>query len=190
MHIAFFFLLLISPPQENIFPSTGAGAGRTWPTSARSSYAEEQNPQAVVEQFLALHGALSHATIIAESLTKAAATASGDASTADEDNQVVAVERRRRAASWVGAGLATDLSAFSLQPQTDPSQHRLPTGSRARGRVEEAGCASEGIAACEVTVVPGERASSMLRRRLCRSRSGEAARGQGRAGATDFLGED
>jgi hypothetical protein len=83
-----------------------------------SSSAEEQNPQPAVEQFLALHGALSHATVIAESLTKAAATATssaaGDASTADEDTLAVAAERRRRAASWVGAGLATDLSAFSL----------------------------------------------------------------------------
>jgi hypothetical protein len=98
---------------------------------------EEQNPQAAVEQFLALHGALSHATVIAESLTKAAVTSTSstvdDASTTDEDNPTVATERRRRAASWVGTGLATDLSAFSLQPQTDPGQHRLPTGCRARG---------------------------------------------------------
>jgi hypothetical protein len=78
-----------------------------------SSSAEEQNPQPAVEQFLALHGALSHATAIAESLTKAAATATSSAA-GDEDTLAVAAERRRRAASWVGAGLATDLSAFSL----------------------------------------------------------------------------
>jgi hypothetical protein len=87
-----------------------------------SSAAEEHNPQPAVEQFLALHGALSRATVIAESLTKATTTATaadqsaaGDASTADEDTlAVAAAERRRRAASWVGAGLATDLCAFSL----------------------------------------------------------------------------
>ncbi|GJN04150.1 hypothetical protein PR202_ga21673 [Eleusine coracana subsp. coracana] len=93
-----------------------------------SSSAEEQNPQPAVEQFLALHGALSRATVITDSLTKAAAatapttsaatspdrSVSGDASTADEETLAVAAERRRRAASWVGAGLATDLSAFSL----------------------------------------------------------------------------
>jgi hypothetical protein len=78
-----------------------------------SSSAEEQNPQPAVEQFLALHGALSHATAIAESLTKATATATSSAA-GDEDTLAVAAERRRRAASWVGAGLATDLSAFSL----------------------------------------------------------------------------
>uniref|UniRef100_A0A0A9CZD3 DUF6857 domain-containing protein n=1 Tax=Arundo donax TaxID=35708 RepID=A0A0A9CZD3_ARUDO len=93
-----------------------------------SSSAEEQNPQPAVEQFLALHGALSRATVVTESLTKATATAAvaastatspdrsaaGEASTADEETLAVAAERRRRAASWVGAGLATDLSAFSL----------------------------------------------------------------------------
>ncbi|XP_062192079.1 uncharacterized protein LOC133895634 [Phragmites australis] len=92
-----------------------------------SSSAEEQNPQPAVEQFLALHGALSRAIVVTESLTKATATAAaastaispdrsavgGDASTADE-TLAIAAERRRRAASWVGAGLATDLSAFSL----------------------------------------------------------------------------
>ncbi|KAJ1269441.1 hypothetical protein BS78_07G211900 [Paspalum vaginatum] len=89
-----------------------------------SSSAEEQNPQQAVEQFLALHGALSRATTVTESLTKAAATvstssspdrsATSDASTADEETLAVVAERRRRATSWVGAGLATDLSAFSL----------------------------------------------------------------------------
>ncbi|TVU04779.1 hypothetical protein EJB05_47913 [Eragrostis curvula] len=91
------------------------------------SSAEEQNPQPAVEQFLTLHGALSRATVVAESLTKATAaatavsmatspdrSAAGDVSTADEETLAVAAERRRRAASWVGAGLATDLSAFSL----------------------------------------------------------------------------
>ncbi|KAF0901110.1 hypothetical protein E2562_037967 [Oryza meyeriana var. granulata] len=88
-----------------------------------SSAAEEQNPQPAVEQFLALHAAMSRATVVAGSLTKAAATSTGtspDRSTAseaaavDEESLAIAAERRRRAASWVGAGLATDLSAFSL----------------------------------------------------------------------------
>ncbi|KAL5232354.1 hypothetical protein ABZP36_031130 [Zizania latifolia] len=90
-----------------------------------SSTAEEQNPQPAVEQFLALHAAMSRATVVADSLTKAAAgatsmatspdrSATGEAATVDEESLAVAAERRRRAASWVGAGLATDLSAFSL----------------------------------------------------------------------------
>ncbi|XP_006659647.1 serine/threonine-protein kinase Nek5-like [Oryza brachyantha] len=88
-----------------------------------SSTAEEQNPQPAVEQFLALHAAMSRATVVADSLTKAAATSTAtspdrstvsEAAAVDEESLAVAAERRRRAASWVGAGLATDLSAFSL----------------------------------------------------------------------------
>ncbi|XP_047071121.1 nucleolar and coiled-body phosphoprotein 1-like [Lolium rigidum] len=89
-----------------------------------SSTAEEQNPQLAVEQFLALHSAMSRATVVADSLAKAAASTStatspdqstvGEAASIDEESLAIAAERRRRAASWVGAGLATDLSAFSL----------------------------------------------------------------------------
>uniref|UniRef100_A0ACD5ZVK7 Uncharacterized protein n=1 Tax=Avena sativa TaxID=4498 RepID=A0ACD5ZVK7_AVESA len=91
-----------------------------------SSTAEEQNPQLAVEQFLALHSAMSRATVVADSLAKAAVGTSistatspdrstvGEAKSIDEDSLAVAAERRRRAVSWVGAGLATDLSAFSL----------------------------------------------------------------------------
>uniref|UniRef100_A0ACD5YAW0 Uncharacterized protein n=2 Tax=Avena sativa TaxID=4498 RepID=A0ACD5YAW0_AVESA len=91
-----------------------------------SSTAEEQNPQLAVEQFLALHSAMSRATVVADSLAKAAVATSmstatspdrstvGEAKSIDEDSLAVAAERRRRAASWVGAGHATDLSAFSL----------------------------------------------------------------------------
>ncbi|EEE69083.1 hypothetical protein OsJ_28131 [Oryza sativa Japonica Group] len=88
-----------------------------------SSTAEEQNPQPAVEQFLALHAAMSRATVVTDSLTKATATSTAtspdrstpsEAAAVDEESLAVAVERRRRAASWVGAGLATDLSAFSL----------------------------------------------------------------------------
>ncbi|EEC83968.1 hypothetical protein OsI_30093 [Oryza sativa Indica Group] len=88
-----------------------------------SSTAEEQNPQPAVEQFLALHAAMSRATVVTDSLTKVTATSTAtspdrstpsEAAAVDEESLAVAVERRRRAASWVGAGLATDLSAFSL----------------------------------------------------------------------------
>ncbi|KAF7095542.1 hypothetical protein CFC21_097686 [Triticum aestivum] len=89
-----------------------------------SSTAEEQNPQLAVEQFLALHSAMSRATVVADSLAKAAAATStttspdrstvSEAASIDEESLAVAAERRRRAVSWVGAGLATDLSAFSL----------------------------------------------------------------------------
>ncbi|XP_047049749.1 uncharacterized protein LOC124654807 [Lolium rigidum] len=99
-----------------------------------SSTAEEHNPQPTVEQFLALHGALSRATVITDTLTKSAASpecsAASDAGTvvsaADEETAAVAAERQRRAKSWVNAALATDLSAFGLYnlkqaPATVPS---------------------------------------------------------------------
>ncbi|CAM0952439.1 unnamed protein product [Alopecurus aequalis] len=87
-----------------------------------SSAAEEHNPQPTVEQFLALHGALSRATVITDTLTKSAASpecsAASDAGTVvsatDDETAAVAAERQRRAKSWVNAALATDLSAFGL----------------------------------------------------------------------------
>ena len=87
-----------------------------------SSAAEEHNPQPTVEQFLALHGALSRATLITDTLTKLAAppecSAASDAGTVvsatDDETAAVAVERQRRAKTWVNAALATDLSAFGL----------------------------------------------------------------------------
>ncbi|KAL6846769.1 hypothetical protein ACP4OV_024217 [Aristida adscensionis] len=89
-----------------------------------SSTAEEQNPQPTVEQFLALHAALSRATVITDTLAKPAASAASPdrcsdagtvASAAEEEAAAaVAAERRRRATSWVSAALATDLSAFGL----------------------------------------------------------------------------
>jgi hypothetical protein len=132
-----------------------------------SSAAEEHNPQPAVEQFLALHGALSRATVIAESLTKATTSpdqsAAGDACTADEDTlAVAAAERRRRAASWVGAGLATDLSAFSLYNlRPTPANVASPLAVVLVGR------AGEGLAVCKVTVVPGEGEGKGRLQRCC-----------------------
>ncbi|KAK3129721.1 hypothetical protein QOZ80_6BG0483770 [Eleusine coracana subsp. coracana] len=90
-----------------------------------SSTAEEQNPQPAVEQFLALHSALSRATVITDTLTKPTTSAASPArstasdagtavSSADEEAAALAAERRRRATSWVSAALATDLSAFGV----------------------------------------------------------------------------
>uniref|UniRef100_A0ACD5XUK1 Uncharacterized protein n=1 Tax=Avena sativa TaxID=4498 RepID=A0ACD5XUK1_AVESA len=88
-----------------------------------SSAAEEHNPQPTVEQFLALHGALSRATVITDTLTKSAASpecsaAASDAGTVvsatDDETAAVAMERQRRAKSWVNAALASDLSGFGL----------------------------------------------------------------------------
>jgi hypothetical protein len=99
--------------------------GRSSSYAEVSSTAEEQNPQPAVERFLALHSALSRATVITDTLTKPAASvaspalsAASDAGTAvssaDEEAAALATERRRRATSWVSAALAADLSAFGV----------------------------------------------------------------------------
>ncbi|GJN15570.1 hypothetical protein PR202_gb02493 [Eleusine coracana subsp. coracana] len=179
-----------------------------------SSSAEEQNPQLAVEQFLALHGALSRATAITESLTKAAAatatatsaatspdrSASGDASTADEETLAVAAERRRRAASWVGAGLATDLSAFSLynlkptpanissplavvlvdesaKPATKASPPAKSRMSPAKGKVRAGSVAAAAAAAAPPPPPEWERGGGAEERGELARRLGEESRG-------------
>nr|ABA94443.1 hypothetical protein LOC_Os11g37480 [Oryza sativa Japonica Group]BAG98065.1 unnamed protein product [Oryza sativa Japonica Group] len=59
--------------------------------------------------------------------------APSEAAAVDEEFLAVAVERRRRAASWVGVGLATDQCCLlPLQPQAGTHQCCLPAGRRAR----------------------------------------------------------
>ncbi|CAL9750035.1 unnamed protein product [Musa acuminata subsp. burmannicoides] len=87
-----------------------------------STCAKEERPQSAVEQFLALHASLCSATAVANSLSKTI-PASPTVSSPDappvgdqipEEALRVSAKNRRRAASWVGAALATDLSPFSL----------------------------------------------------------------------------
>ncbi|RRT51332.1 hypothetical protein B296_00051171 [Ensete ventricosum] len=84
-----------------------------------STCAKEERPQSAVEQFLTLHASLCSAAAVADSLSKtipATPTVSsppvGDQ--ISEEALRVSANNRRRAASWVGAALATDLSPFSL----------------------------------------------------------------------------
>ncbi|KAG1363697.1 hypothetical protein COCNU_11G005240 [Cocos nucifera] len=82
-----------------------------------ASTAREDNPQPVVEQFLALQAFLSRASLVADSLVKTAVTSpdrspSGDPIPAEAIK--ISADKRRRASSWVHAALATDLSPLSL----------------------------------------------------------------------------
>ncbi|KAJ8493510.1 hypothetical protein OPV22_015231 [Ensete ventricosum] len=84
-----------------------------------STCAKEERPQSAVEQFLTLHASLCSAAAVADSLSKtipATPTVSsppvGDQ--ISEEALRVSANNRRRATSWVGAALATDLSPFSL----------------------------------------------------------------------------
>ncbi|CAO2821820.1 unnamed protein product [Amaranthus hypochondriacus] len=84
--------------------------------SELSSSAKEDDPQPAVEQFLALHSSLKSALLTVNSLSKTTIVGSSPDSqeTLSEETQKILSERRKQAASWVNASLATDLSSFSL----------------------------------------------------------------------------
>ncbi|XP_030536576.1 uncharacterized protein LOC115745266 [Rhodamnia argentea] len=79
--------------------------------------AKEDNPQPTVEQFLTLHANLNNARTIADSLAKTVMMGSSSPSsgeTSPEEALKMTAEKRKLAASWVQAALATDLSSFSV----------------------------------------------------------------------------
>uniref|UniRef100_A0A5B7AH75 Uncharacterized protein n=1 Tax=Davidia involucrata TaxID=16924 RepID=A0A5B7AH75_DAVIN len=101
--------------------------------SELSSSAKEDNPQPAVEQFLTLHATLNNAHLIADSLSKTILVDSSpdhEESPSEEALKVMS-DRRKQAASWVRAALATNLSFFtvfskqatsSLIPASTPAQ--------------------------------------------------------------------
>lgn len=87
-----------------------------------STSAKEDNPRPTVEQFLALYASLRSATAVTDSLSKTTLQTLpvttpgqflGGDPTLDEALKLSA-DVRRRAVSWVGAAVATDLAPFSL----------------------------------------------------------------------------
>lgn len=66
--------------------------------------ADENDPQAAVDQFLSLHSSLNSALLIAESLFKQEAAANSPEKSA----------QKKQAASWVQAAISTNLSSFTL----------------------------------------------------------------------------
>ncbi|XP_058094241.1 uncharacterized protein LOC131240174 [Magnolia sinica] len=97
-----------------------------------SSSAKEDNPQPAVEQFLTLHANLCQAGLIAESLSKVLPAGSSPPDHEDEPSEEalkISSERRKQAASWVQAALATDLSSFTVfnkQPTSSSATNRGP----------------------------------------------------------------
>ncbi|KAJ9189020.1 hypothetical protein P3X46_000362 [Hevea brasiliensis] len=81
-----------------------------------TSSAKEDNPQPAVEQFLTLHASLNNARMVADSLSKIITVDSSPDSGDNPSEEVLKVtsERRKHAASWVQAALATNLSSFSV----------------------------------------------------------------------------
>lgn len=84
--------------------------------SELTSSAKEDDPRPAVDQFLALHASLNNAGVIADSLSKVIQVGSSPDHEESplEEALKVASERRKFAASWVQAALATNLSSFSV----------------------------------------------------------------------------
>lgn len=78
--------------------------------------AKEDNPQPAVEQFLTLHSNLNNARSIADSLTKTIPTGSSPDREQNPSEEALKItsDRRKQAASWVQAALATNISSFSV----------------------------------------------------------------------------
>lgn len=102
--------------------------------SQLTASAKEDNPQPVVEQFLNLQSALNNASSIADFLSKTIPVDSSsdhEENAASEQAQEVTLERRKHAASWVQAALATNLSSFSVFMKETTSV--VPSSSPAQG---------------------------------------------------------
>ncbi|KAJ6734220.1 hypothetical protein OIU79_001469 [Salix purpurea] len=101
--------------------------------SELTSSAKEDNPKPAVEQFLLLHANLNNSCLIADSLFKITPVGSSPDSNDNPSEEALKVtsERRKHAASWVQAALATNLSLFSVftRDTTTPSQGQKPTAS-------------------------------------------------------------
>lgn len=84
--------------------------------SELSSSAKEDNPQPAVEQFLTLHASLNNARLVADSLSKTIPVGSSPDHEENPSEEALKItsDRRKQAASWAHAALATNLSSFSV----------------------------------------------------------------------------
>ncbi|XP_020586257.1 uncharacterized protein LOC110028658 [Phalaenopsis equestris] len=89
------------------------------------------NPQQAVDQFLTLHANLTTAGLVSSSLHKttgiAATTGDSTRSPITDDTHRISNDHRHRAAAWVLAALATDLSSFTLYSHKSKSPFSVPT---------------------------------------------------------------
>lgn len=83
--------------------------------SELNSSAKEDDPQPAVEQFLALHATLNSSRLAAASLAKTIPISSSPEHNKSHPEEALRVssEKRKQAAHWVQAALATNLSSFS-----------------------------------------------------------------------------
>ncbi|TXG72789.1 hypothetical protein EZV62_001368 [Acer yangbiense] len=102
--------------------------------SVLTSSAKEDNPQPAVEQFLTLHSSLNNSRMIADSLSKMIPVGSSPDHEENPSEEALKVtsERRKHAASWVQAALATNLSPFSVFSK-EPTSTTIPSAAPAQG---------------------------------------------------------
>lgn len=99
--------------------------------SELTSSANEDNPQPAVDQFLTLHSSLNNARMIADSLSKILPVGSSPDQEENPSEEALKVtsDRRKHAASWVQAALATNLSSFSVFSKETNSTLSAPAAS-------------------------------------------------------------
>ncbi|PQQ17008.1 uncharacterized protein Pyn_31104 [Prunus yedoensis var. nudiflora] len=103
--------------------------------SELTTSAKEDNPQPAVEQFLALHASLNNARVVADSLSKIipAGSSPDREESPSEDAQKITSDRRKQAASWVQAALATNLSSFAVFSK-ESSSTSVPASASSQNR--------------------------------------------------------
>ncbi|RVW88574.1 hypothetical protein CK203_032979 [Vitis vinifera] len=100
--------------------------------SELSSTAKEDNPQPAVEQFLTLHASLNNARLVADSLSKTIPVGSSPDHEENPSEEALKItsDRRKQAASWAHAALATNLSSFSNASTKTQTKARQTVGSK------------------------------------------------------------
>ncbi|KAF5464720.1 hypothetical protein F2P56_014774 [Juglans regia] len=95
--------------------------------SELSTSSKEDNPQPAVEQFLTLRASLNNARMVADSLSKfiPSGTSPDHSESLSEEALKAMHDRRKHAALWVQAALATNLSHFSVFSK-GPSLNQVP----------------------------------------------------------------
>lgn len=103
--------------------------------SELTTSAKEDNPQPAVEQFLALHASLNNARVVADSLSKTipAGSSPDREECLSEDALKITSDRRKQAASWVQAALATNLSSFAVFSK-ESSSTSVPASASSQNR--------------------------------------------------------
>lgn len=120
--------------------------------SELSSSPKEEDPQSAVEQFLTLHTRLNNARTTVDALSKTIPVGS---SPDHEDNPSeealkIALDGRRRAASWVHTALSTNLSPFTVftkqSTSTAPSQtQKALSGNKMGGSTVSSSCLAQPV---------------------------------------------